>query len=840
MKIKRILLFLCAALIPVILPAQDNARVDSLEALLENVGGEEHFRMLIQLSVNTLLDQDDRLDYARDAVDYARDLDQIEYISEAYINLGNTYHNRNEDQEAIRAYERANDASQEENYEEGMALALGRIGRIHMFQQDQVTALDYLNQAREHAGEIKNTGIEATIVYWIGEVYRRVSNDFEKARSYYDEALPLAREAGDRKLEADILSNIGVLYYSQGDFNGAFEFYEQAAPLYRTVGEKFSEGRIYILLANANLNLGNYDVALAYYQQALPIFEEINSRQGIGAVYSGMAVSYFHQEFYEKALEIHFKKLELSREIGDEMEIGNSLNNIGVTYSQMAADSLQKMFGIDYQESPRIEPSDIYLDYFRDALDYYNQALEVREKIDHRAGIAGTVYNIGIAYINAGKPDQALEYLQRALRLNQELNDQSAQADIYLRLGQVYLAYENLPEATRYLQQSLKIALELDIKQTLEYIYLNLSELNIKLNNYEMALKYYRDYSAVRDTLTREQRMKDISEMQVKYETEATAKENALLQAESRLADTKLRQTRIILTITIIAIGIFLVMVVQLIRQNNLKKKANRELERSNTLITEQKKEITDSIQYASRIQNAMLPPGDYVDKLLPERFIIYMPRDIVSGDYYYITEKEGRIICVAADCTGHGVPGAFMSMLGIAFLNEIISKQTELHTDEMLEELRSHVIKSLHQTGKEGESQDGMDLALYIADLDKMTIEFSGANNSLLICRNGDMIEARADKMPIGIHTRAKEPFTRHNLDLKEGDMIYTYSDGYPDQFGGPDHKKFMIKKFKKMLREINRKSMEEQKKIMEQTLQDWMADTEQVDDILVIGVRV
>jgi serine phosphatase RsbU (regulator of sigma subunit) len=224
----------------------------------------------------------------------------------------------------------------------------------------------------------------------------------------------------------------------------------------------------------------------------------------------------------------------------------------------------------------------------------------------------------------------------------------------------------------------------------------------------------------------------------------------------------------------------------------------------------------------------------------MPERFIIYMPRDIVSGDYYYVTEKDGSIICVTADCTGHGVPGAFMSMLGIAFLNEIISKQIELHTDEILEELRRHVISSLHQTGKEGESQDGMDLALYILDQKKRKLEFSGANNSLLICRNGDMIEAKADKMPIGIHNRYKEPFTRHNLELKKGDMIYTFTDGYPDQFGGPKQKKFMIRNFKKMLQEIHAKPMNEQKKIMEATLQEWMANTAQIDDILVIGIRI
>ena len=430
--------------------------------------------------------------------------------------------------------------------------------------------------------------------------------------------------------------------------------------------------------------------------------------------------------------------------------------------------------------------------------------------------------------------------MEKALELNQTVNDKSANARIYLWLGQVYFAFENYTMAKEYLNKALDLALETNTKESTMYVYNYMSQVYEKQNNYVEALRYHKLYTNLVDTINQERRQKAIMDMQVKYETEATEKENALLVAESEQADAKLRQTRLILIITIFAIGIFILMMIQLIRQNNLKRKANNELALKNDLITEQKKEITDSIQYASRIQNAMLPPGDYVDKLLPERFIIYMPRDIVSGDYYYITEKEDRIILVVADCTGHGVPGAFMSMLGIAYLNEIISKYAELHTDEILGELRSHVIKSLHQTGKEGESQDGMDLALYILDPETRKLEFSGANNSLLIFRNGEMLEWKADKMPIGIHTRYKEPFTRHNIDLKKGDMIYTFSDGYPDQFGGRSHKKFMIKNFKRMLQEIHMKTPAEQKKIMENTLNERMADTEQIDDILVVGVRI
>jgi len=820
--------------------AQDDIDQDSIRTLLQTLEGEDHFRLLIELSENSTLESETRVGYAEDAVDYAEDLERVEFITEAYINLGNQLDRFNDNDGAIRAYEGAYNVSEEGNYREGMAEALVRLAVFHIYLPDQDKATEYLEQARDLAKEIRNLKIEAESVFFMGELQRRMRNDLSSSSQYYEEALLIAREAEDQNLEANIINELGFVSYLQGDFRSAINNYEAALPIYTSLGEKYSVGRVYLRLANSNFRLARYDIAIAHYQEAHPIFVEVNSQAGISAVLNGMALIYFSQNFPEKALDIHFQQLELAREMGDQREIGRSLDAIANAYSQIASDSLSKKFGSDFQDSIKIEESDQYLELFRDALDYYYQALEIRESIDDKSGVAGTLYNLGIAYLNSGKPDQARQYLERSLILNQELNERASQSDLYLRIGQVYLAYGNLDEASRYLQQSLEIALELDIKNTLEYVYLNLSVLYARLRNLEQALTYVKLHSAVRDTMNLTEKTDQIADMQVKYETEATEKENALLVAQSELADIRLRQQRIILTITIIAIGIFLVMVVQLIRQNNLKRKANRKLAQSNTLITEQKKEITDSIQYASRIQNAMLPPGDYVDKLLPERFIIFMPRDIVSGDYYYITEKDNKIICVTADCTGHGVPGAFMSMLGIAFLNEIISKQAELHTDEMLGELRSHVIKSLHQTGKEGESQDGMDLAVYIADLKEMKIEFSGANNSLFVFRNGEMIEAKADKMPIGSHTRARESFTRHNLDLKKGDMIYTFTDGYPDQFGGPRQRKFMIRNFREMLRKINKNSVKEQKKIMEETLADWMADTDQVDDILVIGVRI
>ncbi len=269
--------------------------------------------------------------------------------------------------------------------------------------------------------------------------------------------------------------------------------------------------------------------------------------------------------------------------------------------------------------------------------------------------------------------------------------------------------------------------------------------------------------------------------------------------------------------------------------------KQKEEIEEQRDMIAEQNKNITDSIEYARRIQTAILPPGDYVKELLPQRFILFLPRDIVSGDFYWLTKLNKRIISVAADCTGHGVPGGFMSMLGIAFLNEIVNKSPDdVTAAEILNQLRDQVIASLHQTGKSGEAQDGMDISLFILDWENNSLEFAGANNPLIIIRNNEMIEIKGDKMPIGIHDRANQPFTNHVVKLEDNDVIYTFSDGFQDQFGGPKGKKYMIKRLKQLLLDIHQKSMSEQVEILLMELEEWQGSFERVDDIIVMGVQI
>lgn len=272
--------------------------------------------------------------------------------------------------------------------------------------------------------------------------------------------------------------------------------------------------------------------------------------------------------------------------------------------------------------------------------------------------------------------------------------------------------------------------------------------------------------------------------------------------------------------------------------------RAKEEIESQRDQAFRQRKEIMDSINYARRIQQAVLPSKEQAEELLGEHFILYLPRDVVSGDFYWIKKLKNFVAVVAADCTGHGVPGAFMSMLGSSFLNEIVTRRSLDGAHETLNRLRKKVKKSLGQTGADGEQKDGMDIAFYFLDTETLELQFSGAYNPLYIIRKQEndeykVIRLKADRQPIGIHIREKE-FTNHRFQLQKGDTLYTFSDGYPDQFGGETGGKFKSKRFKELLTDIQERSMQEQKEILEQNFIKWRGEIEQVDDVLVIGLRV
>ena len=361
-----------------------------------------------------------------------------------------------------------------------------------------------------------------------------------------------------------------------------------------------------------------------------------------------------------------------------------------------------------------------------------------------------------------------------------------------------------------------------------------LYQIEKKLKNYKKAIMYLEEMIENKDSLDKLSAKEDLA----KYETEKEFEIKQKLDSLKHLDEIRIQQAEIktqkviegVLFVGILLVISFLVFVYK--QLNNTKKQKN--------LIEEKQTEITDSINYAKKIQDAMMTSSVYLKETLPKSFIFFKPKDVVSGDFYWIyKDQEENIFFTVADCTGHGVPGAFMSMIGTSLLNEIIIEKGIKDTDKILAEMRSQIIKSLHQE-EDGAQKDGMDISLCKLNIKKKLVEFSGAHNSLIHISEDKLNNYRGDHQPVGLLLGDKKPFTKHEVKLKKNDMLYIYSDGYQDQFGGEKGKKYMGAKFKKQLLKINKESTDKQLILLEEEFKSWTHNYEQIDDVCVMGVRI
>lgn len=271
-----------------------------------------------------------------------------------------------------------------------------------------------------------------------------------------------------------------------------------------------------------------------------------------------------------------------------------------------------------------------------------------------------------------------------------------------------------------------------------------------------------------------------------------------------------------------------------------MKEQQQHRKEDINHIYLKQKKELTQSLKYASYIQKALLPKSPALKRNFPDHFLLFEPRDIVSGDFYWLLRRKELLYFAIGDCTGHGVPGAFLSILGISFLNQIVDRNEKISAAEVLNHLREHIMKALQQTGEEHEQKDGIDMALCVIDSEKSQLQFAGAFNPLYVIKNSNrLIEVPGDKMPIGIAAEVEVAFKNHVVDLKSGDLVYMFSDGFVDQFGGPDGKKYKYRPFRNLLLSICQLPLAEQKNKLLSALENWKGTLPQLDDITVFGFQ-
>jgi len=395
--------------------------------------------------------------------------------------------------------------------------------------------------------------------------------------------------------------------------------------------------------------------------------------------------------------------------------------------------------------------------------------------------------------------------------------------------------------AVYYIARAIELGEKINSWELLRLPYSNMAQVLAKKGDFEGAYQYELKYRAAKDSTLSSETNALMTEMAAKYDNEK--KEQRIALQELEISDQKK------MNILVIAVALFAVLLaVVMLRGYLSKKKANRQLQEKNELIEHQKalveeknKDITDSIHYAQRIQRAILPSAEYQQRLIPDSFTLFRPKDIVSGDFYWMEQWNNKTVIAVVDCTGHGVPGAFMTFVAYSLLNEAVLEHGISDPAAILNEMRKNLNRMLRQKNDAEALKDGMDISICVLDRNAMTLEYAGAYNPLWLVRSAALTETKADKQPIGVFTgEGEKPFTKHTIALEKGDLVYLFTDGYADQFGGDKGKKFKYKKLQELLLEHHTKPVEEQRAILDATIEEWRSGLEQVDDILVVGIRV
>ena len=691
--------------------------------------------------------------------------------------------------------------------------------------------------------------------------------------------------------------------YYKSDFNSGKTFSQDAIEIYKElrnnpnveIATKAKKG-IGVCYSDQGVSLtfiGNSSKALEFFHKSIKVYEEmeksnnkecqLEGKKGLSKCYTNIGLVYSNIHKFELALDYLLKSQYIDSLLNDSNNLKSNYINIGNIYSK--------------------------LKQFEKSNDYYYKSLKNAIQNNNLRESSICYINIGSNLKQTKSYTEAIKFFKKSLEIDSKLGDKMGLAINYNNLASLYLNLKDYTNTIKNASIALDIATEINTNLTKYYSCAYLYASYDSLGDYSKALYYHKLHKETNDSLFNETSSRQIKEIEAKYQSEKKqleidnlTKNKALKEIELERQLNEVKRQSLIIYSFLFGFLIIVIFSILLYRQFVAKKKANILLSRQNIeiqmkneeieaqrdeieaqrdLVVIQKNkieeihnEITSSIRYAERIQKAILPADDLTKMFLANHFIFYKPRDIVSGDFYWSIIKKNWLLVAVADCTGHGVPGAFMSMLGISYLNEISAQNEFISTSVVLEKLRNYIIKSLHQKGhviekdstravnKMEKMKDGMDISLIAIDLETYKMQFSGANNPVYIVHKTDheteiqsedenknilhssltnfqLEELKGDKMPIAIHIKMDE-FSAQNYQLCKGDTIYLFSDGFADQFGGSNYRKYMYKNFKELLLSSAKYTMNEQKIILENELTNWIGQGQQIDDVTILGMRI
>jgi len=577
---------------------------------------------------------------------------------------------------------------------------------------------------------------------------------------------------------------------------------------------KLWEGKSLKTTGAANYFKGSYAKALVDFYAALNIMMDIGDKREIAGAYNLIGIVHKELEEYNTALFNYNKSITIFRSLNDSAGIGKMYNNFGEVYFLMGK--------------------------YDTALFFHQNNLAIQMDIENLRHAAISLSNIGKTLLSLGNYEKALNALNESLKIREEIGELFSMANSLERLAATHYKMENFKQseafalkALDYAEQAGVVVEARDANFILHQIY--------EVKHPKKALYHYKNFIELRDSI-KSLKVKG-SYLNLKYKlvydlnkkTDSIQHADELIIREEKLKTAKTMRNSLLLGIAfavILLVVLFVFLIV--IRKQFIKTKAQK------ALIETKQKDITDSINYAKKIQDALMDSDDVLNSLFSESFIFFQPKDVVSGDFFWSYKNKDAVFFTVADCTGHGVPGAFMSMIGISLLNELVIENKLSDPAQILNNLREQIVKSLHQKGVQGEARDGMDMALCKLNIKTLVLEYAGAFNPLIRVKNNRLLITDADHQPVALQNKIDQTFTKHEIQLEKGEIIYLFSDGFIDQFGGPKNKKYMRGRFKKLLLSIHNKKLSEQRSILEKEFNQWKQGYEQIDDVCVMGLKV
>ena len=648
----------------------------------------------------------------------------------------------------------------------------------------------------------------------IGKYYRE--SEYLRAIPYIEQALAIARETNDLPNIGVTCDILGFIYDRESMYDSSLKYYslELQAVLQLTDSTKIAIA--YKNVGDIYLWTSDFAKCMDCYYTSIGILERHNTIEQCRGLYNNVAIVLEVQKDYMGALKYYKQSLELDLKIKTAIDVSLSYRNIGMVY--------------------------ISLKNFDEALSYCYKALEIDQKNHDARGVSISHLSLGEAYNKLNVLDTAEYHLRKSVFIMDSLGLKDELASVYNILASVLIDQGRYEEAIANIEKGREIAETIGEKVNLFTSYEGLASAYSKLGNYKLAYHYHSKYTALKDSIFNKDRTRLISEMEVKYATEQKRKELVIKDLKLDQQHLALQTSNQLFIASLTGVGLLLVLAIVIFRSLKQKQKSNQVLSLQKDKIEEHQLNMTDSIDCAKQLQSAMLPDTTVLNNQLKGHFILYLPKDIVSGDFYWALQQNNNIFIAACDCTGHGVPGAFVSILGYNLLSQIVKEQKVNDPGMILTKLNQGVQEVFRNKNEAYDAMEGMDISFVKLSYSgsDCRVQYCGANIPIYLIKEDGFEIVKGERTVIGGKTPLDHQFKTVDIDTHNLKSFYMCSDGYQAQFGGENGKKFMVTKFRKLIQEISTQSCDEQKNILEQTLKSWRGDIDQVDDVLIIGVQL